>query len=146
MSDHQRQVLDMLAAGKISADEAAKLLERLNKPAEPTGFGGVDERYEASAGPAGEPGKPLPKYLRVTVNDAGSAQVKVNVRIPLSLVRAGVRLGALLPNDAREALRAKGIDAAKLSQLEPDELIAALNELTVDVNGPQGETVRIFCE
>ncbi len=146
MSDHQRQVLDMLAAGKISADEAAKLLERLNRPAEPSGSGGVDDRYEAHAGPAGASGKPLPKYLRVTVNDAGSTQVKVNVRIPLSLVRAGVRLGALLPNDAREALRAKGIDAAKLSQLEPDELIAALNDLTVDVNGPHGETVRVFCE
>jgi hypothetical protein len=77
---------------------------------------------------------------------------KVNVRVPLSLIRAGVRLAALLPtgvtDHVNKALRENGLDF-DVSQVKPEnleELVEHLRELTVDVEGNQGEKVRVYCE
>jgi hypothetical protein len=78
---------------------------------------------------------------------------KVDLRVPLQLLRAGVRLAGLIPTEARthvnEALREKGI-AFDISQLKPEnleELIAQLNDLSVDIDHAKGQArVKIFCE
>jgi uncharacterized protein YbaP (TraB family) len=78
----------------------------------------------------------------------------VNVRVPMQLLRAGVRLASLIPAQAHEhldeALSRHGI-ALTLSQIKPEnleELIDHLEDLTVDVDGKEGNTtkVRVFCE
>jgi hypothetical protein len=71
---------------------------------------------------------------------------KVNVRVPLTLVRAGIKLRAVMPEHAREKLEANGFDLGHLNGMEGDELVSALRELNVDVDSAKGETVRIFCE
>jgi len=151
MNEHRRQILDMLAAGKINADEAERLITALEK---------------SEAAPAGNASSPAGKYkyLRVLVDaenggDPQHGPVKVNIRVPMQLLRAGVRLVGLIPPQARdhvnEALREKGIPF-DLSQIKPDnleELVDHLSDLTVDVNtdnrynGSQGKVcVRVFCE
>jgi hypothetical protein len=77
--------------------------------------------------------------------------VKVNIRVPVQLMRAGVRLGSLMPSQARDkvnqALREQGI-AVDVGQLRPDnleELLEHLNDLTVDVDQDKAR-VRVFCE
>jgi hypothetical protein len=143
MSEHRRKILDMLAEGRISADEAERLLAALDKhpPAVTTA---------ASA-------RPNLKYLRVVVDTdeglVGNTATKVNIRVPLQLLRAGVRLAGLIPTEARthvnEALRERGI-AFDISQLKPEnleELIAQLNDLSVDIDHAKGQArVKIFCE
>src|SRR5271155_1448927 len=87
MSEDRRKVLEMLAQGQITADEAERLIAALD------------------FGPAGEPApKAKPKFLRVAVEaeDHKGAPVKVNIRVPLQLLRAGVKLGSLIPPQARE--------------------------------------------
>jgi hypothetical protein len=78
----------------------------------------------------------------------------VNVRVPMQLLRAGVRLAALIPQQAHEqldsALSSHGIPLT-LSQIKPEnleELIDHLEDLTVDVDGTEGNKtkVRVFCE
>ena len=69
-----------------------------------------------------------------------------NIRVPLALVRTGIKLSTMMPNQANEALSDQGIDLSKLSELEGEELIQAIKELTVDVNSGDGDTVRVFCE
>ena len=69
----------------------------------------------------------------------------VNIRVPLKLVRTGIKLSAMLPKDARAKIEAKGIDLESLSGKDAEELVRALEELTVEVEDGK-ETVRIFCE
>ena len=56
MNEQRRQVLQMLAEGKITADEAERLIDALER-----------ERHEPALGAAPRP-KPRPKYLRVMMN------------------------------------------------------------------------------
>lgn len=143
MNEHRRKILDMLAEGKINADEAERLIAALEKSPPP----------ELSANAT----RGNPRYLRVVVDAdegvVGEAMTKVNIRVPLQLLRAGVRLAGLIPTEARrhvnEALREKGI-AFDISQLKPEnleELIAQLNDLSVDIDHAKGQArVKIFCE
>lgn len=138
MNEERRRILSMLAEGKISAQEAEALLDAM-APGTPA--------VTAVATTA------EPKYLRVQVegHEEGHAG-KVNVRVPFNLIRAGVRLAALIPAAAHgpvnKALKEKGIDF-DVSKLKPEDLeglVQHLTELTVDVEGAHGEKVRVFCE
>jgi D-serine deaminase-like pyridoxal phosphate-dependent protein len=143
MNEHRRQILDMLATGKITAEEADRLIAALDKG-----------QSVGAASAAAESGpRPQPKYLRVLVEaeEEKDGPVKVNVRVPMQLLRAGVRLASLIPAQARdqvnEAMREKGV-VLDLNQIKPEnleELVNQLNDLTVDVD--QGSNkVRVFCE
>ena len=98
MNDNRRQILDMLAEGKVTAEEAERLIAALER-------GGV---------PAARPPGNF-KYLRVLVdaNDPLDGPTKVNVRVPMQLLRAGVKLTGVIPDRARdqvnEAMRKEGI-------------------------------------
>ena len=145
MNDNRRQILDMLAAGEITAEQAERLIAALEK--------------EPSATPSGanaeaQPGA-LPKYLRVVVESEeghhGGGPAKVNVRVPIQLLRAGVKLAGFIPPQARAkvnaALQEKGI-GFDLSQIKPEnleELIYQLKDLTVDIDDANNK-VRVFCE
>lgn len=146
MSENRRQILDMLASGKITADEAERLLKALER-----------EPATLLAGPAGDArrGEKV-KYLRVVVdaNDA-DGPTKVNVRVPMQLLRAGVKLTSIIPPRARDevnaALRKEGIDV-DIGKLTPDsleEIVEHLRDLQVDVDHEHGKErakVRVFCE
>lgn len=154
MSDYRREILEMLAAGKITADEA----ERLIAAFEPRTTSGTTGNGGAGSAVSG---KPRPKYLRVQVEaDESTTGLKggmttVNVRVPMQLLRAGVRLAGLIPAQAHEqldeALSKHGIPIT-LSQIKPEnleELMDHLEDLTVDVDGKEGNAttkVRVFCE
>jgi hypothetical protein len=104
-------------------------------------------------------GKSRPKYLRVVVDsedDGGhDGPTKVNVRVPMQLLRAGVKLAGLLPaqalHRANSAMQEKGIPI-DLTQIKPEnleELVEHLNDLTVDVDQKDAGTkvkVRVYCE
>jgi hypothetical protein len=147
MTQERKQVLDMLAQGKITVQDAERLLDKLSSlgTSSPEGEAGGT----AAAGPepccaGGGSGPGRLKYLRVVVDSKKGD--KVNIRVPLSIVRAGIKLKALMPEHARQKLFEKGIDLSNLGGLEGDELLQALRELNVDVDAADGEKVRIFCE
>ncbi len=141
MNEQRRQILEMLAEGKITADEAERLIDALER-----------EQSEPAPGATSSP-KPRPKYLRVVVvdNSAGEEPSRVNVRIPLQLLRAGVRLASLIPPQAMVKINAKldesavPIDLTELKPQQLEELIDQLGDLTVDVNDPDSK-VQVFCE
>lgn len=142
MSQERKKILEMLANGRLSVDEA----ERLLRAVEGEGAGGADAGASAStkAGSA-----KVPKFLRVQVNSNGGENV--NVRVPMGLLYSGMKLAALMPGGVQgtveKALADKGIhvDLAKLNPQQLEELVASLAELSVDVDSPN-EKVRIFCE
>ncbi len=97
--------------------------------------------------------KPRPKYLRVVVidNSAGDEPSRVNVRIPLQLLRAGVRLASLIPPLASPRSTRNStsqwypIDLTELKPQQLEELIDQLDDFTVDVDDSDSK-VQVFCE
>ena len=159
MNEHRRQILEMLAAGKITAEQAEKLLAAIEPERTTTPVGEyVGTIGGATAAPAATI-KTRAKYLRVLVEADESMTGKkglstVNVRVPMQLLRAGVRLAALIPQQAHnqfdEALSRHGVPLT-LSQIKPEnleELVDHLEDLTVEMNGAEGNKakVRVFCE
>lgn len=149
MNDNQKDILQMVAENKITVEEAQRLLELVGK--QRSGAEQEREQEQAAAAAAGR----RPKYLRVCVEpgegqEASSAN-KVNIRVPLSLIRAGMKLTSLIPssavNQANDALKEKGIDMdlnkIKYEDLEP--LVDALSELEIDVKDGK-EKVRVYVE
>ena len=136
MDTEHRKVLDMLAEGKISAADAERLLSKLAGSAE-------DLTIETPADETTTSSRPL-KYLRVVVDSTNAD--KVNVRVPMGLLRTGIKLSTMIPILAGDKLKESGIDLSHLSNLSGDELIDELRDLKVDVDSPNGDTVRVFCE
>ena len=115
-SEERRRILDMLAAGQISADQAAELLEAVGPGSAPV----------APAAPA----KGIARLLRISVDATrpdGSKEATVRVNVPLGLARFA---GRFLPPEARKELEGQGIDLSTL-----------LDSLNADV--PDGRLVDI---
>ncbi len=146
MDNDRSKVLNMLKNGKISVSEAEELLEATDAP---KGDSKETQQYSLPSG-----AKRRPRYLHIRVEPAEGAarrQDRVNIRVPLQLLRAGVKLASVIPNDAKEkvdtALKDKGIDISfdDLDGDKLDELVESLTELSIDVD-TENEKVKIFCE
>jgi hypothetical protein len=143
MSEDRRSILEMLATGRITADEADRLLSALDARSSANGSGAA---YPAN--------RAMPKYLRICVDthdDDDDGPTKVNIRVPMQLLRAGVRLASIIPPKARDevnaAMRENGVPF-DINQLKPEnleELVEHLGDLQVDVD-EKTTKVRIFCE
>ncbi|ASQ99170.1 hypothetical protein [Streptomyces sp. 11-1-2] len=142
MNEQRRQILEMLAEGKITADEAERLIEALER-----------EQPETPPGTTSRP-KARAKYLRVVMDaedDTGGGPTRLNVRIPLQLLRAGVRLTTLLPPAAITKVNAEldkagvPIDLAELKPQHLDDLIDHLDDVIVDLGDP-GSKMQVYCE
>ncbi|MCH7626792.1 MAG: hypothetical protein IIC83_12790 [Chloroflexi bacterium] len=145
--DSRRRVLDLLSEGKISVDEAERLLSLAGNAS--------SRRSERNTRRENETTHP-PKYLRVVVEPGSQAGAeesgeRVNLRVPMALIRAGMRLPALIPggvaDKVNEALRENGIDldVRRLDGDELDKLISALSELEIDVENGEHK-VKVFVE
>jgi hypothetical protein len=140
MNEQRKDILDMLAEGKITAEEAEQLIAALERD-QPPAASSLDARPKGKA-----------KYLRVLVDAVdGGEPARVNVRVPLQLLRAGVRLAALIPPQAlvkaNAELNKSGLPF-DLTQLKPEQLEALvdhLDEMTVEVDQTDAK-VRVFCE
>jgi hypothetical protein len=141
-TDHSRRILEMLAQGKITVDEADQLLRAI-------GDTPADAPPKTSADTAGPS---APRWLRVTVDKAATAArpaKQVSIRVPMALLRGGVRLGAMFPglrdDPVARHLRENGIDFAKLDGSEIDRVLANLGETVIDVDDGKAQ-VRVTCE
>jgi hypothetical protein len=81
-TEERMQILSMVAEGKISAEEGAKLLAAL----EP------DRKAKAVARAPEAPSEP--RWFRVRVTDLRTGKAKVSVNLPIGLVDVGMRMGA----------------------------------------------------
>ncbi|MCL4870427.1 MAG: hypothetical protein KJ063_15795 [Anaerolineae bacterium] len=134
MSTEQERtkILEMLAQGTISADEAVRLLEKSPEPTmEPAILLSEGEPEKSPSN-----GK-QPRWLHVRVSDLNSGKDRVKVKIPFRLMRWGLKLGSKFTNE--------------LDGLDMDELINAMHEggdgMLVDVRDEaDGEHVQVFVE
>ena len=133
MSEETRKVLEMLSQGKVSVVEAEQLLHAV-------GTSGQAEDKKAE-----------PRYFRVLVSSPaqdGKKAENVNIRVPMTVVRGGLRLGALIPgmlgNKKIQLGNGNELDLSKLTYTDLEAMIKDIGELTVDVDGDTH--VRIRCE
>ncbi len=155
MSDNQKRILQMLAEGKISVEEATRLLSLVS---DETSAGGNSESATRGL-------KPIPKYLYVRVEPKegyfkdgehkGHGSLgehgRVNIRIPVGLIRAGIKLKALIPpqvaEDVNRAMKEKGLnfDIRDLKDEYLEEIITALSDTEINVDSQEAE-VHISAE
>jgi hypothetical protein len=147
MDENKKKILEMLAEKKISTDEAYRLLSALETGSS-TSEGTAKSETKA---------KMKSKYLRVHMvsgseHERGHQEDHVNVRVPMTLIRAGIKFTSLLPPEARDkvsgALHEKGIDfdMRNLKPEDMDEFLEALSELEVDAVNNDGDTVKVYVE
>lgn len=141
MNEQRRDILDMLAEGKITAEEAEQLIAALERD-QPPAASSLDARPKGTA-----------KYLRVVVDavDEDGEPGRVNVRVPLQLLRAGVQLAALIPAQVLDRVNAElnkagvPVDLTQLKPRQLEALVEHLDEMTVEVDDANAK-VRVFCE
>ena len=140
MSEERMRVLHMLAEGKITAEEAEKLLQALE--GEPK----VNETtpWKQSMDVKG-------KYLYVQVEPKeGKSSERVSVKVPLALVKAGLNISKLIPVEAQDKIQSSMQESGipfKLSDIDAqnfDEIIEALEQMSIDVDTDES-TVKVFC-
>ncbi len=155
MAEEQKRILQMLAEGKITVDEASRLLQLVGERAK--------ENEEAPA--SARPERSQPKFLYVKVEPKeGAARSesaghepgwrdhgRVNVRVPLALVRAGMKLTALMPphvaEDVNRAMKDNGMafDVRNLKDEDIERLITALGESEIAVENDEA-TVHVYAQ
>ncbi|HKT80949.1 MAG TPA: hypothetical protein VJP86_12060 [Vicinamibacterales bacterium] len=133
MTEERRQVLEMLSSGKITVAEAEQLLQAVSTP--------------ESDAPKAEP-----RYFRILVNKPardGKKAENVNIKVPITVVRGGLRIGAFFPGllGKKKIQLDNGteLDLSKIHYTDLEAMIKDIGELTVDVDGGDAQ-VRIRCE
>jgi hypothetical protein len=133
MSTSRKEVLELLAKGKITADEAANLLSQVT--AEEVATPSKAAVLDPVSKPVGSGSKP--SWLHVRVRDLQSGRNKVTVNIPLGIVKFGLKVG--------------GRFTPELNGLDWNELQGMMNEMEsgilVDVEDEEdGEHVQIYVD
>lgn len=156
-SEERRRILDMLAAGKVNADQAASLLKALGptpaeslprppEPRPPASPPRLREAYEnavhAAAERSGAGRRPRFVRIRIDASKAGGKNTNVDVRVPYALAKFALRF---LPQEARKELEAQGIDIAQLLD-GADGSIPEGNIVDVEAAEPGGDVTHITVE
>ncbi len=126
-AEERVKILKLIQDGKINAEQGLQLLEALQEP--------------GKAKPEGAPGQPkmaqTARWFRVSVTDTDTGKVRVNVRLPVNLITAGVKMGA------RFSPEVEGLDMDQLMTLIKAGEIGKI----VDVfDEEDGEHVEVFLE
>jgi hypothetical protein len=118
MHEERRKILEMVQKGTISADDASQLLDALR------------DQEEASRRQ-----RRRPRWVRIRVTDTLDDKVRVNLTLPVGLVRAGLRAGGSIAG-------VEGLDTAGLEEmLDRGELGHIL-----DADDDHGQRIEIFVE
>ena len=141
MNEEKRRILDMLAAGKINAEEAERLLDALVENSSPLH---TDKPENTN--------KRTPKYLHVQIQQEtnSSPHDAVNVKVPILLLKTGMKLKSFMPKNTQgkisEHLHKHGIniDLDNMDDEQLDNLLTALMDTSIDIES-EHEKIRVFC-
>ena len=139
----RREILQKLAAGEITADEAVKLLEGETPEAQSMPESTPEPRAEPVA--QNEPETPVQetlnrnqqRWLHVRVTDMGDQRDHVRVNIPLGVVEAGLWVGSHFSHKFRYGRWAELIDAIREG---------ATGTLVEVEDADKGERVHIYVD
>jgi hypothetical protein len=127
MSDALDRVLQLVAEGKLSADDAAPILAALDRKARPEPGAEAAHDTDSATGqvPAG-----TPRFARVEVRERGRRVV--DLRVPISLGRFALS-------------RVPGLSSQQIAEVEEAVTTGAHGPI-LDVEDADGDGVRIVLE
>lgn len=126
-AEERLKIMKMVQEGKITAEEAIALLEALEPSVQ------KPSSTPQSTYSTGEPGH----WFRVRITDMVTGRLRTNIRLPLSLIGAGLKMGAKFSPDM------EGIDVNAIN----DALRKGQTGLIIDVfDEKDSEHVEIFIE
>ena len=126
-SEERLKILKMVQEGKISAEEGINLMDALRESARPGG----------KTQPEFRPGRKSGRWFRVRVTDQITGKIKVDIRLPINVVKAGSKLGA------RFSPEMSGLDMNQVMQYVDSGTTGRIFELTHDSDQ---ELVEVFIE
>jgi hypothetical protein len=126
-SEERAKILRLIQDGKISADQGIQLLDALQDPLKSKAGGVINQPKVTQAA----------RWFRVSVTDTDSGKVRVNVRLPVNLITAGVKMGA------RFSPEVEGLDMDQLMVLIKTGEIGKIVDV---VDEEDGEHVEVFLE
>lgn len=125
-SEERMRILKMIQDGVISAEDGIRLLDSIEQSV----------KREKDGQPIEEAGRAA-KFFRVRVTDTNTGKARVNVRLPVSVLSAGMKMGA------RFSTEIQGLDPSDLMQFIREGTIGKI----VDVfDEKDGEHVEVFLE
>ena len=124
-AEERLKILNMIAEGKITAEDGAQLLAALKE----------SDRKTVPPGPSFSPGDDA-RYMRILVSGLDGKQ-KVNVNIPMNLVNVGLRMGAKFAPD---------MDGVELEDLMAAIRSGARGKIIDVTDNDSGEHVEIYVE
>jgi hypothetical protein len=150
-TDDTRRVLDLLSQGKITVDEADRLLKAVSA-----------DRTAAAGETAGDDGRPPARWFRINIHKPAKDQMHkpkdVNIRVPIAVVKGGMRLGAIIATFAGEKaaqrMKDRGVDLdlatingdlSRMNGAEFDTFLRSLDEMNIEVDDGKSQ-VRITTE
>lgn len=129
-TEERLKILQMIQDGKITAEEGVKLMESLERQDMPP-------MSTNRPGPTGIPGNKGQRWMRVRVTDTKTGKTQVNVRLPVSLINAGMKMGA------RFGPEIEGMDMEQLKQI----IRSGETGRVIDVyDDEDGDHVEVFIE
>jgi len=127
-SEERVLVLKMVQEGKITPEMAADLLRALDSSSR------ADNRQEGASIPQPRGGG---RFFRIRITDKDSNHTRVNVRLPLGMVNASLRMGMHF------APEVEGLDPAKLAEALNSGRTGRIMEIFDD---EENEHVEIYIE
>ncbi len=119
-AEERLKILNMIAEGKISAEDGSRLLDALKSGRKPRGEGSASGRA---------------RYLRVRITGHDN-KVKADINLPMSLVDVGLRMGARFSGDL------EGLDVEDFEEAIASGKVGKIMEM----HDENGEQVEIFLE
>ena len=127
--EEKKRIINLVAEGKISAEDAARLLEALNpKPAKTK----------------------LGRKLRILITQEGSEKPKLNISIPVKLAQLGVEF---IPRNANfdAHLESSNFDFSSINWKEIMDMVSSgevgdLFNMEVEEDNKPPTTIRIYVE
>jgi len=119
MSDERARILKLLEEGKITPQDAARLLDAVGE---------------------GNGDKPGNRFLKVKVTEDGSTRPKVSITLPVALVKLGMRFA---PHSARANIADHEIDTRVITEALEKGITGKIIEVHDEENG---EHVEVWLE
>lgn len=128
-SEERLKVLKMVQDGKITTEMAAELLKALDSTGKKTAPEEPPAPYF--------PGRNSGRFFRVRVTDTDTGRTRVNIRLPLGMVNAGLRMGM------RFSPEVEGLDATRLAEALASGETGQIMDIYDDEDG---EHVEVYIE
>jgi hypothetical protein len=125
-AEERMRILNMIQEGKITADEGARLLQALDAQKTPPAPNVPGAGSTKSA-----------RWFHVQVTDTNTGKTRVNIRLPVNLLQAGMKLGA------RFSTEVQGLDMDQLNQFINSGEVGKVVDV---IDEEDGEHVEVFIE